>query len=315
MTDDQLRRSLLAEAGDVIAGLELEARVRTAVTAAASRRRRRRTLLAGAAAVAVIATGTAALLLPDWGKAAEQDVQAGSSGAPAAPAPARPSPAPAGQPERVAFVRDDGMLVVLDTLTGSYVERYTAGTQNINAVDLSPDGRWAYFSTCCEHGVGATWRLPITGGPPVQVGDIIGGHPRVSPDGLTVAAAAGQHLNVVPFDATLDSQRSTIMAPGTVGDLAWSPDGTRLAYTVTSDSGSTEVRVASYRDGHLTTDAGVAPQPGRFGVWRPDGTLQVLAAGPVAVSQDASYTWILTVGEDGTAAAVPGVQDAVAADW
>ena len=41
MTEDLLRRSLEAEAEDVVAGPDLEARVRAAVTGAATRRRRR----------------------------------------------------------------------------------------------------------------------------------------------------------------------------------------------------------------------------------------------------------------------------------
>jgi hypothetical protein len=66
-------------------------------------------------------------------------------------------------------------------------------------------------------------------------------------------------------------------------------------------------------------------QPGRFALWLPDGTLQVLPSGPAVVSQDRSHQWILIVAEDGTATAhnvagdssapVPGVHDAVAADW
>ena len=332
MTEDVLRRSLEAEAEDVVAGPDLEARIRAAVTGETARRRlRRRTLLAAAAAL-VVAGGIAAVLADrgpetnDFQTAPPSSPGTATDSTPSVPAEAAPMPG------LVALVTGDGRLATLDLATGGDAAfTLVDGPVEVNGVDLSPDGQWVYFSTCCEQDVGATWRVPVAGGTPAQVGNIIGDHPRVSPDGRWVAAAAGQHVVVVPSDGGGgNGVRIAFMVDGTASDLAWSPDGTRLAFTERGVESEPTVRVLRFDGRNLVPDEDHPPQDGRFALWRPDGGLEVLAGGPlvdsiVSLSQNAAYTWILVLDQNGTLSGhqrpgpteltIGDIQDAIAADW
>jgi hypothetical protein len=284
------------------------------------------------AAALVVAGGTAAVLgdrgpeTNDFQITPPASPRTATDSTTTVPAEAAPMPG------RVALVTGDGRLATLDLATGGDAAfTLVDGPVEVNGVDLSPDGQWVYFSTCCEQDVGATWRVPVAGGTPTEVGSAIGAHPRVSPDGRWVAAAAGQHVNVVPADRGEGHEvRMAFMVDGTVSDLAWSPDETRLAFTERGVESESTVVVLRFDGRDLVPDEGHPPQEGRFALWRPDGGLEVLAGGPlvdsiVSLSQDPAYTWILALDQDGTLSGhqdtgptgltLGDIRGAVAADW
>jgi WD40-like Beta Propeller Repeat len=275
--------------------------------------------------VAAVAAAAGPAVLAGDGGGEAGDVQIESPGAPA-------QETPSGMPGRIAYVRADGGLAILDLTTGDTTLDVLDRPLELDAVDLSPDGQWVYVSTCCDaDGVGATWRSPATGGSPTPVANALGGHPRVSPDGRWLATVAGQHVIVVPADGSGgEAARVEYMADAAVSDVAWSPDGARLALTLRGVESEPSVVVLRFDGQALVPDDEIPPQAGRFGLWRPDGTLAVIPAAPetgsiTSVSPAADFTWFLAVDQDGTVSAHQGVtgdgmvldavEDAVAADW
>ena len=79
-----------------------------------------------------------------------------------------------------------------------------------------------------------------------------------------VYVAARDGTGVTPFDATPPS-----VLPADVRDLAWSPDGKRLAYTTEADDGTTSLVVD---DGTTQVDLTATPAQDEHPVWSPTGS-------------------------------------------
>lgn len=248
------------------------------------------------------------------------------------------------RPTLVALVRDDGWLVTVDLETGEQRELHTEGDPRraepgleeggpyfIDAVDLSPDGDWIYFSTCCEPADGMTFRIPTGGGGVEEVG--FGSYPRVSPDGRYVATAGSAYLYVRPTDDVgFDRQPSLLEIGCCARRLAWSPDGTELAlvYGTGAEGETPQIRRFTWDGTTLAeADMGKPDNPGWFVLWNPDGMPVTFDGDPVAddrgLSQDRSFEWLLFVDEAGVVNAgrfdtgdippVTGLPRAIAADW
>ncbi len=246
------------------------------------------------------------------------------------------------RPTVVALVREDGWLVLVDLSTGEETELHfggdpsappsgqeEGGPQFIDDVDLSPDGQWVYFSTCCEPASGSTYRIPIGGGEPALFA--VGAYPRLSPDGRFLATGAGDFVIITPVDKSVDAVTS-VQLECCYSRLAWSPDGSQLAVVQGGLVDAPHEVVLFDWDGTTLTvgDTGKPDNPGTFVSWAADGTLSISSGDPVdddlAMRQDASYEWILWVDEAGviqeqhgheSADRVPidGLPEALAADW
>ena len=331
--DDELRAALAAEADGVTAAPELLDRIRSAGRAGPSQRRSPWLLAVAAAGVVAGLVGALIATGDDEQTVDVIDRPEGTTSTSVA------NPPVGARPTLVALVREDGWLITFDLATGEERELTSVGDPNasseavegspyyIDSVDLSPDGDWVYYSTCCEP-VGNTYRIPVGGGTPEPVG--IGDHPRVSPDGRYVAMAAGAALTVVDLQ-DLGSEPIVHGLDLIPWDLAWSRDSTQIAYTVNGgrSQGDAEIQVVDFDGASLMpADTGEPTTKGRFASWRPDGTLEVLAGDAIVstrtVRQDAGFTWTLWVDQAGRLLAqaagadptpIDGVPPALAADW
>lgn len=159
----------------------------------------------------------------------------------AQPPPPPPSPVP---PAQLVAVTVDGRLVVVEVGTGKELRtlatsgdprqappREGPGPNVIDHVALSPDGRTAWFSECCEPAGGSLFRVAVDGSAaPERVAD--GYTPSVSTDSRYVAAVNA--FGVLIFDPSANSSLGWMNErwQGEYQQLAWSLDARRLVVRV-----------------------------------------------------------------------------------
>lgn len=107
-------------------------------------------------------------------------------------------------------------------------------------LDLSPDGATIVYALQSIDEKGDTtfsnlWRVAAAGGPPVQLtfGHDLDDSPRFSPDGAHLAFVSNRSGSSQLFVLSLDGgeARPVTNLRGGPGPAAWSPDGTRLAFS------------------------------------------------------------------------------------
>jgi WD40 repeat protein len=221
-------------------------------------------------------------------------------------------------------VTTTGTVVLLDPTHGTVTRTLVPGGAVGDALAVSPDGRTVYYevATGCQHQI---WEVPTAGGTGEMVTSA-GSRPAVSPDGrmlayvrqdLATAPDACPHAGatrtadyqVIVQDLTAQTATRYPMPPGwassglpaPVGHLSWSPDGSRLAVTVTpfedNENWRLHILVLSADTTYLSdSGAGDVPVSGgaphgsyyREAVFLPDGTL--LAARQCCAGEPATTT-------------------------
>jgi Tol biopolymer transport system component len=156
----------------------------------------------------------------------------------------------------------------------SEAQPVTAGNQTIEAVALSPDGKWLAFDSD-RSGNQDIYKMPVSGGEPVRLTT----HPgddfmsSWSPNGREIAFAeydSGTRL-VKVMSADGGTSHTVTKRPPGQGFPGWSPDGKSLVFH-SGASGRIQLYVVSRRADsswgqarQLTRDGGVR------GRWSPDG--------------------------------------------
>ena len=167
--------------------------------------------------------------------------------------------------------------------------------QELNAVQISPDGQWVIYQRGGDFGsnwddalpVNPTstpepvrvelWAIPFAGGTPVSLGE--GVNPVISPRSDVVVFERGRQLWQVPINGATPAKR-LFEQRGTASDAQFSPDGSRIAFV--SGRGDHSF-IAIYTDA-ATPLQYVAPTTSRDGSprWSPDGTRIVFVRRPGA---------------------------------
>ncbi len=100
-----------------------------------------------------------------------------------------------------------------------------------NIFDISPDGAALLMNTARGTSLdGPLWSVPVLGGTPRRLSDLVGHGGAWSPDGDSIAFAKGNAILVAKGDAS--DPRQLLTLSGTASDLRWSPDGTDLRFTL-----------------------------------------------------------------------------------
>ena len=157
------------------------------------------------------------------------------------------------------------------TLTAAGATPLTSGTQVIEAMTVSRDGKWLLFDSD-RSGNSDIYRMPIGGGEPERLTSDSAAEfsADLSPDGTEFAfhswRAGSRDIFVQPLDGR-PLQRVTT-SPEQELVPRWSPDGKALVVTVGTGLGSFEV-IRRKPDG--TWFPGVLRTRGVWPVWSPDG--------------------------------------------
>jgi Tol biopolymer transport system component len=100
-----------------------------------------------------------------------------------------------------------------------------------NIFDISPDGSALLMNTARGTTLnGPLWEVPVLGGAPRRLGNIVGHAGAWSPDRKSIAYANGNAIFLAQSDASETHRLLTVA--GTASDLRWSPGGSILRFTV-----------------------------------------------------------------------------------
>ena len=156
----------------------------------------------------------------------------------------------------------------------------TTGNQTVEAMTLSPDGRWLYFDSD-RSGNADIYRMPVGGGEPEQLttdpaDDFT---PDVSPDGRSVAFHSlrfgTRDVYVMPAEGG-EAQRVTD-DPGEERSPTWSPDGQSLSYFLSGTDARAGLYVISKDRGSRWGQPRQVWNHPNNASWAPDGRTLVTA--------------------------------------
>jgi Tol biopolymer transport system component len=167
------------------------------------------------------------------------------------------------------------------TITGDQGRAVTRGSQIVEDVGISPDGRWIAFSSD-RGGSENIWRVPVTGGEPVPVTTGPGSNmdPDYSPDGTRIAFHSMRNGNRDLYTIAPDggNEQPILTRPLEDGDPVWSPDGRSLAFFTFGEDMTNPVTSVMRLDGRKPR----ALANGMGARWSPDGQ-EIAYAGPDGV--------------------------------
>jgi eukaryotic-like serine/threonine-protein kinase len=149
-----------------------------------------------------------------------------------------------------------------------------------NVFDISPDGSVLLMNTARGTSLdGPLWGVPVLGGTPRRLGDLVGHAGAWSPDRQSIVYANGNDILLAKSDAS--QPRRLLTVGGTASDLRWSPDGAVLRFTVNDPQTNARSIWQASADGANLHPllAGWNTTPNECcGNWTPDGKYFVFQA-------------------------------------
>ena len=126
------------------------------------------------------------------------------------------------------------------------------------------------------------WALPLVGGSPRRVGDIVSHGGVWSPDGQKILYVKGSDFYLANSDGT--DSRKLASAPGTIYLFSWSPDGATIRFNAYDPKIRRGVLYEVSADGanlHRLIPGWTKPPGGEAGgIWTPDGKYFIFSAMP-----------------------------------
>ncbi len=124
------------------------------------------------------------------------------------------------------------------------------------------------------------WIVPVQGGPPLRVGDVMVDSANWFPDGKRIIAAMGHDVFSVDRDGR--NRHELFSVQGRAADFHWHPDGSRFRFTVVKEGSESEPSLweaSSNGSGPHRVNLGLPPEtPACCGMWMPNGKDYVFTA-------------------------------------
>jgi Tol biopolymer transport system component len=137
------------------------------------------------------------------------------------------------------------------SISGGEAVRIRAASAALIPLNVSPDGAELLVKDYGAAGRGQFWSLPILGGSPRQLGNIVGIDGSWSPDGSMLVYSDNSELFLARSDGT--ESRKLVSVRDESYSPPWSPDGSKLRFNV-DDSRTTKVQYGkSQRKGRIYT--------------------------------------------------------------
>ena len=206
-----------------------------------------------------------------------------------------------GVPKQNGVLTDGSRLYIIETnggrkflaqasVTGGDTSVIPTPFTNIAVTDISPDRSQLLSANFIGTDTEAQfWTLPLAAGAPRRLADVVGHFGVWSPDGRQLAFAKGSDIYLANADGT--NARKLIAVSGSANSIRFSPDGTRLRFTLRQSNSDSiwEVRVDG-TDFHPVLTGLHAPSSQCCGVWSADGRYYLFVSN---VSASSSNLWAL----------------------
>ena len=154
--------------------------------------------------------------------------------------------------------------------SGGEVARVAVPSPTMSLLAVSPDG--ATLLVADQVGTkynGPLWAVPVLGGSPRRLGEAAGQAAAWSPDGQMIVYANMNDLFLAKSDGA--EPHKLVSAPDPVTDLAWSPDGTVIRFSVLAPPSSLWQVSIKGTSLHPLLPAWHTPPDECCGKWTPDG--------------------------------------------
>jgi serine/threonine protein kinase/Tol biopolymer transport system component len=168
------------------------------------------------------------------------------------------------------YFSEGGQINQVSTAGGEMVP-VQASIEDIFPVDISRDrSRLLVLNKAFVPEGNAAWTLPALGGAARRLGNVVATDASWSWDGTRLAYASGKDVYVANGDGA--QPRRLVTADGAASWPRWSPDASRLRFTVDGANGSTIWEIASNGSGlHPLLTGWNSPPAECCGSWTPDG--------------------------------------------
>lgn len=182
---------------------------------------------------------------------------------------------PATDGVRIFYVERDGdhYDLMQVSVNGGEPQRIAAPFPNTLIWDVSPDGSQYLMTSFVHRGdPSPLWSWPVTGGPPIELGDFVSGSAAWSPDGKMLAGHSGHELFLANADGV--GKRTLAKFHEEPDSPVWSPDGETIRFTLNDPDRDTGTIWEIRKDGSglrsVLPDWKSSPRL-CCGTWTPDG--------------------------------------------
>jgi Tol biopolymer transport system component/DNA-binding winged helix-turn-helix (wHTH) protein len=140
-----------------------------------------------------------------------------------------------------------GSLLVQVSVRGGEATPFTTPFHRLRLADISRDGTELLLTVDEKSGSPSLWIQSTVGGTARRAGELVVDNASWGPDDQTIAYTTGQDIYLAKKDGTVS--RRLLSVPGSPSDLRFSPDGTKLRFTLADAQGRNTLLWEAFADG------------------------------------------------------------------